>query len=465
MALTDKEKEDQLQQITNLQGNIAKLNQMGVRVQELKDDNIKLGGMEVPIDIHSKNPAVFEKALKVLSSDERKGLSMLLGISQKTIAYDKETYNAVKAILTNQKPLMNDDKIKAGIKKMMEANVKEYDKVLEDYDKLNIEITKVKQLNPLDVLTYDTDNALLQRTFQQNANQMLKLITKFFVKFLVETKAAAQRSRKGKLDFSKTIHESMKYGGTPYELKYRSHALRIRQVKPKIYFLIDISGSQEHGIYLSVAFAYACAVVLKEYDVVIYSSSDYLDKDSYKDIQLAEKRNLSGTNIVAGDSTIRLNKKTLIENINNPHELYSMINAHPNSTANDMFYIAESLADISPENSLFILLGDEHQMTSSTHQRAFNSAIPDKARKLMKKQLRGKVFYFCTDGFWTSTAYQKVEREFNFVPYSPSNYNFEDVYLFPRGTEKGIIFKNFTYGDWSREILKVIAGLIRKVER
>jgi len=103
---------------------------------------------------------------------------------------------------------------------------------------------------------------------------MIRQIGKFLIKSLAETKNKKLRTKKGQIDFPRTIRASMKYEGTPYELIKMSRDVRVRQNKPTIYFLIDTSGSQDAGAYFSACMVYAISSALKDVNINIYTGAD-----------------------------------------------------------------------------------------------------------------------------------------------------------------------------------------------
>jgi hypothetical protein len=144
--------------------------------------------------------------------------------------------------------------------------------------------------------------------------------------------------------------------------------------------------------------------------------------------------------------------------------------------------ILKSLVTVVPDDSIIITIGDNHQIDIPPYYvESLNSLIPDKNRKLMKKKLAGKVFSFQTLQNWSNWKYaielkfsSRQERisqgrgkhpivktiqysKFNFLPYSPLNFNLSDIIFYPYGSASPS-----TYGDWTREIIKVIGGFSRK---
>ncbi len=456
--LTPMDRQTKLAQIDQLTTLNSNLETIGTEIKTITEDNIKIRNLTIPLDIYFSDPNIFSQAISRLDPTERSTLLSISNLSNISKSSSPSLLPNIQNILNNIPPTLSESDIKTGLQSLLDSNISAFEQKRKDYDDLNIKIKELETINPLDFLLFQYDAKTLGDVFSLNTNQLTKIITKFFIQSLKETTRPLIKIRKGSLDFPRTIKSSMRYEGTPYELKFRSKAQRLRTVRPKIYFLLDISGSQDHGIYMSIPIVYAIISVLKEYDIILYTSSEYTHSNDYKNIQDAELKDLTDQR-VAGDYTLRFNKKTLLKYINNPHALFKTIyrNSGASYTANDHYFILKSLSEVIPDDSIIICLSDQGQVPSVK----FNDSVPQRARNNMKQKLKGKVFAFNTVYPWDPYSITNLSNKFNFKPLSPRNFNYEDIIFFPTEPYTNS-HPNLTYGDWSREILRIISGFTRK---
>ncbi len=73
--------------------------------------------------------------------------------------------------------------------------------------------------------------------------------------------------RVGRLDFRRTIHSSLSYGGTPVELKFK----RRPRSKPKFLLLCDVSGSMARYASFVLQFIYGLSSALKGIESFVFS--------------------------------------------------------------------------------------------------------------------------------------------------------------------------------------------------
>ncbi len=73
--------------------------------------------------------------------------------------------------------------------------------------------------------------------------------------------------RVGRLDFRRTIHSSLSYGGTPVELKFK----RRPKSKPKFLLLCDVSGSMARYASFVLQFIYGLSSALKGIESFVFS--------------------------------------------------------------------------------------------------------------------------------------------------------------------------------------------------
>lgn len=449
--MTEYDKLEELKNLNNLQD---ELNQHAKVIQEITKENININKLKVPLEIYKNNPKVFSDAYNLLNESEKASLISLGKLS--STPETSPLINTINNILSN-KPVDTVPDLESGIIDIFNKNNSQLETTQKSYDDLNIKIKELLKINPLDLIDFGSDSPV-KRLFSLNANSMLKLINKFMITSLKETTRPKIRTRKGQIDFSRTIRASMQYEGTPYELKRKSKVVRMRQVQPKIYFILDTSGSQSHAIYLSVALIYGIISVLKEYDVIIYTGSPhYHGKNTHLLLEEAERKNLTEQRIV--DTTVRFNKQTILKYLNNPNKLFTLLTYISSGNSDDLYFILKSIFPIIPDNSLIITIGDEHALTlEPDYNRNFNKTIPQKNIKLMKQKLKGKVFSFNTTEYWDKDTISNTGKsEFNFVPFSSSNFNVENITFYPQINKSG-----FTYGDWVRELIKVISGFHEK---
>lgn len=459
--LTYSERDEKLKEIMKLVSLNSNLESIGKDIKTITEDNIKIHNITVPLEIYFSDPNIFQQAVSRLDSTEKTALLNISNLSNISSANaPSDLLPNISDILNNKSPSLTPEEIKTKLQTLLDSNISAFEQKRKSYDDINIKIKELEIINPLDLLLFKEDTSKLSNLFSLNTNQLTKIITKFFIQSLKETSRPLLKTRKGSLDFPRTIKSSMRYEGTPYELKFRSEAQRIRTVKPHIYFLLDISGSQEQGVYISIPIIYAILTVLKDYDIILYTSSDFVHKPDFKAIQEAERKDLTDIK-VAGDHTLRFNKKTLLKYINNPYALFQTIKRDNSSwSANDHYFILKSLSDVIPEDSIIICLSDQGQLTDYTSIK-FNDYVPQRTIKSMKQKLKGKVFAFNTIYPWTPNNISGLSRSFNFIPPSPRNFNYDDIIFFPTGSYYNS-HPNLTYGDWSREIIRIISGFTRK---
>lgn len=446
----------------------------GKEIQQLTNDNIKIKNITTPIDIYFSSPDTFKEALSQLEPEELEELKAMATLSKTPIPTTLSS--SLSSIFNNTPPSQTIDQIKSELETTLSNNIEIFDKTQKEYDDINLKIKSLELINPLDLIPFGSAGQF-SRLFSSNANFMIKFVRNFMIQTLLKTIRPKEISRKGKLNFPKTINAAMKYEGDPYELKFRSKALRVRGVKPRIYIIIDTSGSQSHGIYAGVALSYALATVLKDYEIILYTGSEHpselydnhrpknlIPRGIVKAIEEAEKKDITERTILY--QTIRLNKKSILKYSNNPNALYNIISHASASDADDTYFIAKSLVDVVPDNTLIITFGDNHQhrLRPRANQEFNENQILPKTRILMKKKLKGKIYSFNTSETWedifTKPGLDTYDTGFPFKPFNASDFAYYDIKYFPTRSYY-TANSNLTYGDWVREIINAIAGFTK----
>jgi hypothetical protein len=457
--------EDEVKLIQQLPQLYTQLETLHESLSILSSNPKKIEKISVPFDIYFSSPSVFASAISELSPSEISQLQALSSIPLLPISHPLSS--SFNSILTNPTISLSltPEQIKTSLEELSNSNITLLEQTQKAYDDLTLAIKAIETINPLDLIPFP-DEYKFKRLFSLNADSMLKFIRSFIVKSLKETSRPNTPSRKGSINFRRTIRASMQYEGEPYMLHRRSKSIKIRQNKPIIYFLLDTSGSQSEGIYASVAIAYAVASVLKDIDVVIYTASEVpCHPLTFKLIQEAERKNITETRIDSHlktprdlTTTQRFNKASILKFANHPLQLYDAIESVRSSSADNTAHMIKSLSASSPENSIFIALGDNDQFNNSVTDE-MNKQIPSKDIAAMKSKLKGRVFYFNTNSFWPD-SYQKLPQshaKWNFKPFKPSNFNSNDIIFFPTQSYRSL-HPNMTYGDWVRAIIEIISG-------
>jgi len=442
--------------ITKLPALIDDLNRKGKQIAALTSDSIKIKKIATPVEIYFSDPSVFAEATSKLTPSEKLSLNDIIKLS--TTRISPSLSESLTSIISNNPPSLSSDQIQSELQEVLSTNISNFETAQKEYDEINLEIKALELINPLDTIPFRRVRDL-DTLFSVSINFMVKAIRNFMIQDLKTTSRPATASRKGFIDFPRTIRASMKYEGDPYELHRKSKAIRTRQVKPAIYFIIDTSGSQDGGIILSIAMTYAIATVLKDYDIVLYTGSYHsFEPDTIAKIEEAEKRNFTETRIV--DNITRFNKESILRFGSNPESFKEAIKATSCGNCDDVYIVLKSLINVCPDNSLFITFGDEHAHTLIPYKnKLFNLTVSDKARKLMKKKYKNRVFSFNTTEYWDNnyTRGTVSRTNFNFADSTPNDFKYTDIKYFPTISYKAT-HTSFSYGDWVREIINVISG-------
>jgi hypothetical protein len=78
-----------------------------------------------------------------------------------------------------------------------------------------------------------------------------------------------QSNKKNKLDFKRTIHVSVRYGGIPIHLKYKKHSVE----KPRVIFICDVSGSMHQYSRFLMLLMYGMSNALDSLEGFVFSDS------------------------------------------------------------------------------------------------------------------------------------------------------------------------------------------------
>lgn len=447
---TKAEKDKLLASLQNIEKLKTVLETTNDNMTNIYQEQIKVKDLNKLAGIYFSSPKNFKEAMSNLNKREKKVLIDLSILKSNNIIM-----NEMSGIFINKDPTISQEDLE---KHFVDTNANlagGYELLNKKYNELRIELSKVNTINPLELIDYPDDHKFAD-LFSLNADFMIKQIGGFLIKSLDETKNKKIRTKKGQIDFPRTIKSSMKYEGTPYELIKRSKDMRIRKNKPKIYFLIDTSGSQSAGTYFSVCITYAIASALKDVDMVIYTAADTSTNISgcIPDLRLAERKNLTRIKIV--NSSERFNKNTIMEYMNKPDNLVSLIKSNRRGGSDNTFYVIKGLVNECPENSLFLNFGDTDQFnisdTKTINIKNFDGLISQRDRALIKKKFKNKMFYFHTSRFWDKNSYllKEYDRKVSFGTYFSSN----DLIYFPDISDRP---KVKTYKDMVDNILKVIS--------
>ncbi len=444
--------------ITRLPSLIEELNSKGKQIASLTSDNMKIKNITTPVEIYFSDPAVFAAATSQLTPTEQSSLTNLINLSS---PLSSSLSSALSSIIANVPPTLSSEQIQSELQTALANNVSSYETVQKEYDTINIKIKELELINPLDLIPFKKARQV-EALFNVSTNFMIKNVRNFMIQDLKTTNRPAYKSRKGSIDFPRTMRASMRYEGDPYELHRKSKAIRIRQVKPHIYFIIDTSGSQNSGIFLSVALTYAIATVLKDYDITLYTGSYHNFKaNTIARIEEAETRNFTETRIV--DNISRFNKQSILKFGSNPSALKEAILHTSCNDCDDVYIVMKSLINVCLDNSLFITFGDDHAHYLKPDKNAeFNLTVSPSARKIMKRKLSNKVYSFYTTKYAPDSLADGTDTytQFNFIDSTPSDFKYNNIKYFPTN-KYSETHRSLTYGDWVREIINVISGFTK----
>ena len=477
----------EIEDLINIDEQESELRNLSKVIEFLTTDLIKIEKLSKLIILQKKSPSTFIKLKQSLSPED---LSSTQNLTKFSPAISKLTTDSQIAEMQSFTEFTNSDipSLTNTVNTVYSQGVQTSENLQKIYDQKTIELEKLRLLNPLDLIAYG-DQYELGHHFNSYSNKLIKMVTQFFINSLKETTQPNFKTKKGKINFKDTIRASMKYQGDPYELKRRSQALRTRRTKPTIYILIDVSGSQGHGIYISVALAYAFLKALPDYEIVLYTSSvtaiNYsktystppykLTSNPIKEIQEAERKDLT-ERIVAGSNSLRFNKKSLLKYSNNPATLFSLINQNAVGTDNDYHFITKALGTTMSEDSLIITFGDEAQITRLNHNEnppsygdrdistfpefVYNNYLGSNRNKI-KKTLLNHCFAFHTSRTWQPYHLRRLNSLTDFTtPPTKSDFNFEDYTFYPATPDLTNLSLPETYGDWARQIINILSGKI-----
>lgn len=433
------------------------LNRLQGLINVLRLENESINNISSIASILNSNPKIFSEAISTLTKEEIEALKQKTRIE--VTPMNLSTKSAISSIYTSSPstiPLSD-------LKTLLDSNISEYESTKKDYDEINLIVKELNIINPLEHIKFGDDH-YLRLLFSSSSNFMIKLISGFMINSLKETIRPRTSTRKGLISLPKTIKASMKYGGTLYELKKSSKAEKVRPVKPYIYILIDNSGSQGYGIYISIALTYALINALKDYEIVVYAAGHHnTDSKTRQWIEHIEKHNINKA-LDPRTKIRRFTKQEFLKNTVNPSEMHTLL--FESSDCDDPLAIFKSLVNVAPDNSLFLVFGDPDIFSNRSENSYINSLFSEKERHLLKSRFSKKLFIFNPSYEWlppySNHEYERYDSlrltSFNFYPLNSKDFTLRnDATLYP------ITNIPVTYNDWVKEILKIVSSFSNKL--
>lgn len=425
----------------------------------INDRIYKIKHIDKLIDLRNRNNNFYEIAPQILKN---KGIkpNTFFNITKDAIGNEATNHfiTAFKSIDTkinfekgeeltnNMKKKLNEEKI---------AKTKEL-------NKKRAELLKEQTSNPLEKIEFG-EGGDVSKIFNYDPKSTTKRISNLVVESLNERKKQGKPTKRGHINFKKTMRHSMGNGGIPYELYYKNKDIKMSKEKPKIYIIVDVSGSCIQFIPLAATLAYAFIYALTEYEIVVYSAGDPSEDkpEDYLDaIKKFEKKDMVGNSVVGKFN--RLNDKYIKKNIKNPSILYEEIN-RGGKACDYSINLIEGLLPIAPQNSIFLTFTDSGIQCKKD--------IPEyiKSKKFCNNfsNFKNNIFFFNLYNYMRQTTAFAIEN----FRYSINLNTFYDAFKeknsLPLCTKSKIPRTNIyplnsihkypeNYDEWLQEVLRLI---------
>lgn len=329
-----------------------------------------------------------------------------------------------------------------------------------------LELLKEENKNPLESIPFGRESKI-ESLFLYNPDSTIKRIKELVVDILKNRNKPNIPYKKGKLDFRRTMKNSIGSDGIPINLYYRNKDLNVIKEKPKIYLILDVSGSCRQFIPLCSTLAYAFTFALQEYEITLFTASNpymytYSDPKIYfEEITRMEKKNIIGQSNVI--DIVRLNQKYITTQIKNPSILNAEISIKKTDTSDYSMNLVEALINIAPENSIFLVFTDN----GFRNNYVLSNYI--KSSKFCTKftHFKNNIFYFNLREIFSARCIAALKdfKYGNAIDYRTGE-NYNDL-LLPICPKSEIPIKNIypsvlipkrpvNYNDWLEEVLKLL---------
>lgn len=344
-------------------------------------------------------------------------------------------------------------------------------KLNQSINEARIQLLQEENKNPLENIKFG-ESSKIRELFLYNPESTIKRISQLVVDVLRERKKARQPYKKGDFDFRRTMKHAIGNEGIPIEFYYRNKAQNTTKEKPRIYLILDVSGSCTNYIPLAATLAYAFSYALSEYDIILYTASNckiiYDPKSYFDNIKTMEKKDFVGRSSIA--DFIRLNEKYIKSNIKNPLTLYEEIGKNLTNICDYSINMVEALIDVAPDNSIFLVLTD----TGFRNRYELSKYIKSKQFCAKFDNFKNNIFYFnlytsfdsncvrAIENFKFGQLYNSSGRKIDEMTGSNYSPNFESMCDKIKIPEKNIYpYYNrneipTTYDDWLQQVLKLL---------
>lgn len=403
-----------------IQGCIIMLEEdaLKIKIENLREKNIShnftiksINEIKTLISFRQSEEDIFIKEIKILIEEGKLNVDEKISPIKK---YSSEsTCRTIKDVISGKN--ISDTDISSCISsldyelELMEQKIKEN---IISISEMELEVIRLENENPLEQVKFG-DSYGIRDLYTVDPALLSKKIVNVIVQDLSERKKSSMLTRKGNIHWKKTIDKSMKYDGTPYELQYTSKGISTTGTKPKIYILVDISGSVSPFIPFSINIAQALSIAFNDYETIIYSSpcmnafddeniynADEHSKRTKKVLSLVAQAERKDTQGNIWDSMNRFSKKSFKKYKNNPEELKNKLRYGIRSDSDFIHSLLISLIDVASTNSLFLIFSDDSPYVAGNY-----------ARRVSKKSgFCNKLKSFENNIFWFNVSEQTDQR-------------------------------------------------------
>lgn len=455
--------------------------ELKIKIERLRKENIShnstmksINEIKTLISYRESEEDIFIKEIKTVIEEGKLNVDEKISPIKK---YSSEsTCQTIKDIISGKS--ISDTDISSSVSsldyefELMEQKIKENTISISE---MELEVIRLENENPLEKVEFG-DSYGISRLYTVDPAILSKKIVNIIVQDLAERKKSSMLTRKGDIHWKKTIGKSMKYDGTPYELQYTSKGISASATKPKIYILVDISGSVSPFIPFSINIAQALSIAFSDYETIIYSSpcmNVFNGEDEYNRnehtkrtkevlglVAKAERKNHQGN---VWDSMNRFSKPSFKKYKTNPEELKNKLRYGIRGDSDFIHSLLISLIDVASTNSLFLVFSDDSPYVAGNY-----------ARRVSKKSgFCNKLKSFENNIFWfnvSETTDQRAINGYSILSYMDNQHHGADGLWDKRGTvplckrfktpEKNFYPKYGeapkNYGEWMKTIISLI---------
>lgn len=416
-----------------------------IELTEIGDNLTLISRVEMLFDIRNRDSETFYSKMPQTMKKEGIDMEAFFNIAKPAIGEEAYSY-FVEGFINNPSSLQSNfeqaEIIVKDRKKIYEENKVEYTKEL---NKLRAELLKSQTENPLTNIPFGKSDEI-KNLFKTNPDAIVKKITGVIVESLSDRKNHRRPAKRGDLNFKKTIKHSMGNGGTPYDLHFKNSDIKINKEKPKIYIIMDISGSCASFVPLSATLAFSFAHALREYEIVFYTASspppsaqdklpDNVIAKKYAKELLESTKKWERKDLVGHKGNWEFNRvstKYLLKNVKNPSVLFNEIRSYEHNGISDYsLSMIDALIPVAPDNSVFIVFTDG----GYRHQAALAEMVKGQKFCRLFNHFSKRIFYF--------NLYENFEES---EAETLEHFSYISKYLNPRTNE----YQGEDYSSWAK---------------